>query len=279
MASAIYVGLDEKIARRIGIMKINLADEKEKEIENIVIQFKQYESGITGPYVVPAFRLTDRLDVKFCRGDRGRKKATWQTKGYDVTPLAKELTLAKNRDTKVIPTDVYQFLQVNYDGEVVDGEVIEGEQCSYSTLFAVKTWDILLSNMGVGRGAVAIVPPYHSEKFVSNEYSILNAVTKEEAVYYCNLLRTKEILGDILSTTTGMNRGRIKWDNIKNVEVPKYVKGHAEIEQLVRDLEDLWEAYKKFYKSKEAHINRVVDELEVNGEDAHQRWLAYKPPE
>ena len=279
MTSAIYIGLDEKIARRIGITKVDLPNEKRKETESIVAQFKQYESGIAGSYVVPASHLTERLDVKFCKEDRGRKKITWQTKGYNVTSIEKELTVVTNRSVKVIATDVYQFLRVNYDGEVIDGDVIEGEQCSYSTLFSVKTWDILLSNMGVGRGAVAVVPPYHSGKFVSNEYTILNAATKEEAVYYCNLLRTKEILGDILSTTTGMNRGRIKWDNIKNVEVPKYVTGNTEIEQLVRDLEYLWDAYKKFYASKDAHVSRIADELDVNSEDAQHRWLSYKPPE
>jgi type I restriction enzyme M protein len=146
-------------------------------------------------------------------------------------------------------------------------------------LLILEEWDILLSNMGVGRGAIAIVPSYHARKFVSNEYTILRANSKEEALYYCNLLRTKEILGDILSTTTGMNRGRIKWSNIANVEVPKYVHGNEKIEKLVSDLENLWIAYESFCSTKSAHISEIARSLEVNGEDAQLRWLAFKPPE
>lgn len=132
---------------------------------------------------------------------------------------------------------------------------------------------------GVGRGAISVVPPHHSDKFVSNEYTILRAKSKEEAVYYSNLLRTKEILGDILSSTTGMNRGRIKWDIIAQVTVPQYVTGDSEITALVSEMEQFWENYKLFLVRQKTHISTLENELDVAGEDAHKRWLAFKPPE
>lgn len=74
--------------------------------------------------------------------------------------------------------------------------------------------------MGVGRGATGIVPSYHGGKYVSNEYTILRANGKEETLFYATLLRTDEILADILSYTTGINRGRVKWNTIQLIIVP-----------------------------------------------------------
>ena len=132
--------------------------------------------------------------------------------------------------------------------------------------------------MGFGRGAISIVPPYHQNKYVSNEYTILRAISNEQAVFYSNLLRTKEILGDILASTTGMNRGRIKWDNIKNVEVPVY-KAKKEIKLLTKEMELFWNAYKQFFDKKQKHIDKVSNELDVNGKESEYRWLSFKPPE
>ena len=69
-----------------------------------------------------------------------------------------------------------------------------------------------------------------------------------KSVFYWNLLRTKEILGDILASTTGMNRGRIKWDIIKKVEVPVYTKSPKN-EKLTKEIERFWAQYGKFRKN------------------------------
>jgi type I restriction enzyme M protein len=279
MATATVLGLEDRVARRIGVGRVDLSSKKIKEAARIVQEFQDFSAGQPGPYVVPAANISDRLDVKFCRNDRGRKAATWKKSGYSVTTVGAELALASKRSVKVDPNDIYQFLRVNYDGDVIEGELINGDECSYSTLYVVREWDVLLSNMGVGRGAVGIVPPHHDGKYVSNEYTILTAGSKEEAVYYVNLLRTKEILADILSTTTGMNRGRIKWGNIAGVQVPKYVPGSPEIVALVSELEAFWTAYAAFQTSKRLHVSNVSTALHVDGADAQERWLGFKPPE
>ncbi len=107
----------------------------------------------------------------------------------------------------------------------------------------------------------------------------MRAGSNEEAVYYTNLLRTKEILADILSSTTGMNRGRIKWQDIADVEVPEYDKGNSEIVALVKEIEEFWKAYQTFATSKKSHTEKVTNTLKVDGEDSHTRWLSFKPPE
>lgn len=278
MASSICLGIERKTAKRIGIDYKNLDSLKVEEKNRIIEAYRAYKSGNDSEYVIPFENCRDRLDVKYCINDRGRKSSEWHKKGYKTDCLGNILTLAQRRAVSVEDASQYQLLVVNYDGEINDGEVLDGAESSYSKLFKVKTWDLLISNMGFGRGAVSVVPPHHNGKFVSNEYTILKAPSKEHAVFYWNLLRTKEILGDVFSSTTGMNRGRIKWDIIQAVLVPEYEE-NEEIRKLTIEIEDFWLAYAKFTKSKSKHVERVSKELDVSGEDSFNRWLSFKPPE
>lgn len=279
MASAICLGIEERTARRIGINAASLEAQKISEAKNIAADFLSYLAGKPGPYAIAAERISDRMDVKFCIADGGRKIPGWEKNNLVICAVQDVLKLAKERNTNVVDSDAYQFLRVNYDGDVSEGELIEGAECSYSTLYVVHPWDILMSNMGVGRGAVGIVPPFHAGKFVSNEYTILRAKTEEEAVYYCNLLRTKEILGDILASTTGMNRGRIKWDSIAEVKIPKYVTGNKNISEITTNLKSYWEAFERYWNGRKTHMTAVATELDVDGPSSQRRWLAFKPPE
>jgi type I restriction enzyme M protein len=279
MASSVCLGIEEKTARRIGLDSATLPLQKEAEAKKICKDFVKYLSGKRGSYSVPASQFTDRMDVKFCISDGGRKIPLWTSKKLAVCSVEDVLSLASNRDEPVVETDSYQFLRVNYDGDITEGELIEGAECSYSTLFKVERWDILMSNMGVGRGAVGIVPPFHAGKFVSNEYTILRAKSEEEAVYYCNLLRTKEILGDILASTTGMNRGRIKWDSISTVKIPKYVTGNVDIKSITADLKDYWKSFERYWQGRMTHMAAVAADLDIEGPGSQRRWLAFKPPE
>jgi type I restriction enzyme M protein len=269
----------QKTAKRIGIDPTKLAHNKKTEAANIAKNFTAYMQGKHGKYCVPASRISDRMDVKFCLADGGRKAKLWKSKSLTVCKVQDVLAPATKRDAAVVESDQYQFLRVNYDGDVIDGDLIDGAECSYSTLYKVEAWDILMSNMGVGRGAVGIVPPFHAGKYVSNEYTILRAASEEEAVYYCNLLRTKEILGDILASTTGMNRGRIKWDSVCSVLVPQYVSGNASIKTITADLKKYWSAYSSYSDGRKKHMAAVSTDLDVDGADSHHRWLAYMPPE
>jgi len=278
MASTICLGIERKTAKRIGLDYKNLDTLKVEERRRIVEAYEGYKAGYDSEYVIPFNNCTDRLDVKFCINDRGRKASDWNKKGYKTDSLGNILTLALRRSVSVEDSSQYQLLVVNYEGEINDGEILDGAESSYSKLFKVKTWDILISNMGFGRGAVSVVPPHHNGKFVSNEYTILKAPSKEHAVFYWNLLRTKEILGDVFSSTTGMNRGRIKWDIIQTVLVPVYDE-NEEIEKLTKEIEDFWSAYASFTKSKSKHVERVAKELDVSGKDSFDRWLSFKPPE
>lgn len=279
MMSSIYAGIEEKTAKRIGLRNIELEEKKQEERNLIIRNFQEYLDGADGNFVVPFENCLDRLDVKYCINDRGRKSSVWIGKGYEVKPLGSILTnVGSKRKTTVEDDSQYPLLIVNYDGEVNAGETLDGADSSYSTLYKVEEWDLLISNMGFGRGAISVVPPHFAGKYVSNEYTILNAPSKECAVFYWNLLRTKEILGDIFSSTTGMNRGRIKWDLIQNVIVPIY-RENDEILKLTKEIEGFWSAYAAFILSKHEHVLNVSKELEVESKESFERWLSFKPPE
>lgn len=280
LASTISLGLEEKIAKRIGINPTTLNATKEDEIKKIATNYRAFRAKTKAKFVYPAKNIQGRLDVKYCIRDTGRKKSLWKKAGYDSVRIEDVLTVVKTgREVAVITDTEYQLLRVNYRGDVLDGEVVLGADCSYSKLYAVKAWDVVVSNMGVGRGAIGIVPPHHENKLLSNEYTILRANSEEEAVYYSNIIKTKEILGDILTTTTGMNRGRIFWDDIKNVEVPKCLKTDSSIKKLVKSLKEYWSAYSGFHSGVSTYISVKSGELHLDDNSAKERWLAFKPPE
>ncbi|MCL1982947.1 MAG: N-6 DNA methylase [Clostridiales bacterium] len=280
MASTRYLGLEHKVAKRIGINPSELNELKNKEHDAVVEMYRKYQDGADGNWRVPYADIVDRLDVKFCINDRGRKKTFWQDQGYQTTKIGNELCVKRNRKTSLEDDGTeYQLLKVTYNGEVVDGDILSSETSSYQKLSKLEEWDILISNMGVGRGAVGIVPPYHANKYVSDEYTILRAASKIEAVFYVNLLRAKEMLADMLSSATGMNRGRIKWDVISDIDVPKCDPKDKDVETLVLEMESFWDAHIKFSANKKRHETVLATKYDVDGWDAHERWLGFKPPE
>jgi type I restriction enzyme M protein len=280
MEKSVYLGLTPKISKRIGIPKGELVEQKPSERDRIVANYRDFLKGKPGPYVVEAEYLSDRLDVKHCLHESGRSRALWIAKGKEVERLDTQLTAATRRAVKVTDSTEYKMLKVTYDGDVLEADRKYGEDLSYTTLFQVKTWDILVSNMGVGRGAVGIVPEEYNLFFVSNEYTILAAKNKEDAIYYTALLRTKEILSDILSSTTGMNRGRIKWQDMRKILIPvRDSHDDAKLNAAVNALESLWEARRKLLGISADRLGQLVDSMNLESAEARLRWLAYKPPE
>lgn len=278
MASACYLGLEPQSAKRIGIPVSTLDELKQAEHKRICDDFAKFKRGICGDYVVPVAHIQDRLDVKFCIGQQGRKASLWEKDGYAVMTLGKVLHQEVDRTVSVREGETYQLLRVAYTGEITEGDILDSES-SYSKLLKVEPWDILVSNMGVGRGAVGVVPFYHGGKFVSSEYTILRAKTKEETLFYSTLLRTDEILADILSYATGMNRGRVKWDTLQKIVVPECDVTDSNLIDGVKSTESLWEQVIASQEIRTRQLNQIADRFHVSGADAKERWLSYKPPE
>lgn len=279
MDKTVYLGLSPKTAKRVGISRKELEVENPKEIEEVLARFEKFKAGKGGSYVVPADKISGRLDVKHCLGEVGRRSKFWESAGMTVATLDTQLAEAKGREIKVEESGEYLLLKVSYDGEVLEAERKFGDECSYRTLYKVEPWDILSSNMGIGRGAIGLVPDYLAGGYVSNEYTILRANSDEDAVYYSGILRTKEILGDILASTTGMNRGRLRWGDLKTIQVPVRDKKNNAVAAAVAAVKAQWAAHADVLKMKGSYIESLADALKLDGADSRLRWLAYKPPE
>jgi type I restriction enzyme M protein len=278
LATTTYVGLEDKVAKRIGIDTKLLSAKKDQERNKLIAKFKEFLDGHANEYVYPSAHINNRLDPKYCINDRSRQISHWDKKGHDAINLGSALSIASGRREKVKFDKTYILLKVNYDGEVLEGDSKLGSESSYKYLYKTNTWDILYSNMGISRGAIGIVPPYQSGRYVSNEYTILSANSKAEAIYYTQVIRSKEMLGDILSASTGMNRGRIKWDDIREIAVPQYVDDHG-IESLAEQMEELWVSYQKYKNHETKQISEIYTRLNINSDAAVERWLGFKPPE
>src|SRR5690606_30952722 len=115
MDKAVYLGLTPKTAKRVGITRRELETEKPKEVAAIVSRFKAFRDGKRGSYVVPASRLTGRLDVKHCLSEVGRRRSFWTSKGVVVSPLHTQLSEATGRAVPVTDSKEYRLLRVTYD--------------------------------------------------------------------------------------------------------------------------------------------------------------------
>ena len=279
MDKAIYVGLTEKVAKRIGIGREELEDGAIEETNRIIESYRKFETGVLTNGTVKPKQIIDRLDVKHCIGDRGRKRDKWGQSGKTICPLNKVLTVASGRSTPVEDDESYQLLKVTYNGEVLEGDTLLGEESSYKKFSKVEAWDVVVSNMGVGRGAVGIVPSYLEGFYVSSEYTVLRAKSHEEALYYTAILRSKEILGDILTMTTGLNRGRVKWKLMSDIVVPEYDRTAHNLTEMVSTITDLWKVRNRFESRFQNEKDTIAKEFFLEDESARKRWLAYKPPE
>ena len=91
------------------------------------------------------------------------------------------------------------------------------------------------------------------------------------------VIRSKEILGDILTVGTGLNRGRAKWNAMMDIEIPQ--KAQQELSNSVAAIEALWAAQQEFKERFRAQAADITTTFILNDESVRQRWLAYKPPE
>ncbi len=279
MEKAIYLGLTDKMAKRIGISREEWEAGRAQETERIVNAYLEFEAGNATNWVVSPERITDRLDVKHCLNERGRKTTVWTSKGQKAIRLGKVLAPVEKRVTKVEEEGVYRLLKVTYEGRVLEGDTIDGADLSYSQLSKVETWDVVFSNMGVGRGAIGIVPQHLAGFFVSNEYTVLRAGSSEEAIYYTTVIRSKEILGDVLTVGTGLNRGRIRWSEMSTIEIPEYNPDINSLSNVAKAMVDLWNAQEQFETGLQDASANISQYFALEDDSARERWLSYKPPE
>ena len=165
---------------------------------------------------------------------------------------------------------------VRYNGNLEKDAELNASDSKYSKLYVVNENDIVISNIAASYGSVGVITRDFDGCVVSNEYTVLQVNKPFDARVVKALLRTPEIRSEILLASTGANRTRMHWSNIKNIKIiypePAVEKNMIDAEEKVEKLE----AELKKLKNKAESI--AGKEYEMDNEDALNILEAFKPP-
>jgi type I restriction enzyme M protein len=277
-----YVGIDDPARRRT--MPIDLENRKNAvdEIERVVKLYAAFKRGDTASaaYGVESERIADRLDVKFCLEHTGRKVTAWKKSGLGVATLAELITPVIAGTNDVIITkdsdERVTCIVVGYDGLARRGEEMLASDMKYSELYRVHAGNIVVSNISAHYGAIAIIPDELDGCVVTKEISIFRPKPGYTPHVIWVLLRSQEILADLLLSASGANRTRIDWDGIKQIQVvipPSKVATNVDaeltaIEKMERDAD----------RRRSKILSSVDEELQLSSAKAAEILDAYKPP-
>lgn len=219
-----YIGNDDPSRQRELPSDLTTRKLAAKELETISKLYASFLSGTCSEeYVVEASRINDRMDVKYCLPKKGRKAKQWADSGLKVLSLDDLLEEKVYSCANTIITkdndSTYKLLVVRYNGETENSEDIIGLNSSYSKLYPVESDDLVISNIAASFGSVGVVENDQDGSVVSCEYTVLKAKKPYNVRIIKELLRTPEIRSEILLRSTGSNRTRMKWKDIKDINV------------------------------------------------------------
>jgi type I restriction enzyme M protein len=195
-----------------------------QEMDEILNDFRFYEKGQVGPWLVSPDKLNDRLDAKHLKPwSVSVLEKTWKIAGASSDLLENIFDLIENEVT----TDAnfrYTFLRVTYDGKAEKGETVLGKEVSYSKIYKAKVNDIIISNINAVNRAIAVMPDGLDDLLISPAFSILRIkpsfVNNIDPIYVWSVLRTSAIVAEWLSHTTGFGRHYVDWNLIRKQRIP-----------------------------------------------------------
>ena len=272
-----YVGIDDPKRNRWMPGDDELRENAAKEVAAVVSEYRGFLSGNGDPgYIVPADRVRDRLDVKHCLVDRNWRGADSDTALEDVVhpkifPIDDIIDCAECDDH-------VQLLTVRYDGTATDGRVIlPRTETEYPHLYRVREGDIVISNIAATYGSVALVPEQLDGLAVSKEYTVLTVTEGFSPRVVWAVLRSPEIKAEMLLRTTGANRTRIKWSDIRWIAFPYPDKATAAA--FIKRIEDAEEARNLALLEEEAAVSELTSALALGQDSAFHILDAFKPPQ
>jgi type I restriction enzyme M protein len=272
-----HVGLDDVVLRTrasVADRKRNLAAE---EINEVATAFESYLEGSKGPWLVPADRLSGRLDAKFLRPWRASElEPMWEKLGARsevlsnlVEPVWEPATLVSDRE--------YSFLRITYKGYVEPGEDSLGREVGYKHISTAKQGDIVVSNISAVYRAICVIPPEAQEWLISKEFTILRPKdgVEVDTTYLWAVLRSAAVVAEWLSGATGVGRHRVDWNLLSNQRIPLLpFAEQKEIGNKYRKVQE-WEAE---IRKLHAQAEEELSPLELEGEIARDRLERAKPP-
>ena len=151
-----YVGIDDPKRARWMPGDDELRENAIREVEEVVCQYRMFLNGTElSKNIVPAARVRDRLDVKHCLVEHNWRAHSGPLVLSDVVE-PKVFAAADVVDCRD-HGEPERLFTVRYDGTAAPGDIIVpriGTQ--YAQLFRVRRGDIVMSNIAVTYGSVAI---------------------------------------------------------------------------------------------------------------------------
>ena len=272
-----YVGIDDPKRNRWMPGDDDLRDKAIQEVAAVVKEYRNFLDGKGNTeYVVPADRVLDRIDVKHCLIDRN-----WR--GADAPTTLEDVVRPKIMpDFDVIECTSHeghvQLLTVRYDGTAADGRIIlPRTETEYQHLYRVRKDDIVISNIAATNGSVAIVPAHLDGLVVSKEYTVLTVKKGFDPRVVWAVLRSPEIRAEMLVRTTGANRTRVRWSDMKRIAFPYPDEDSAE--RFIMRIGQAETARAQAIREEKAAIYELNVALSLGQEQAFHILDAFKPPQ
>lgn len=278
-----YVGLDDPARQRtLPVDRIN----RKKAIDEIETVDREYDLFLQGKgspdYIVSPGKIAVRMDVKSCLGKTGRSLAAWNKKGVVIKKLgdlvdpveyaknSKDVILTKDSDDDVT------YLRVRYDGYAEKGDEITASESEYPRLYRVHKDDIAISGMAAFYGSSGIVTEKLDGCVVSSEYLVLRPRKGIDPRLVWMLLRSPEVRADMLLLGTGIARTRVKWENVKDIQVPFPEKNLRD--EIIQTIIEAEKAENDAEKKRLSAKKELEDAFGLDNDAARQILQAFKPP-
>ncbi|MFI5059477.1 MAG: N-6 DNA methylase [Candidatus Acidiferrales bacterium] len=250
----------------------------DKEIDEISRGYEAYLAGKKGGLILPAERLADRLDLKYCAGEFGRMVGGWREKGIDVRRLDEIVIPVEDLITPASQPDTdFTLIKVSYDGRCEVEKVRKGKRIKAKKMYQVKTGQIVFSTIRATDGAVGIVSEEFDGALVSDtSYTVFKGCeTPWDTAYLWAVLRSYELRADMQSQSPGSGRYTTYWPEVRGLLIPWLSEPKRKV--IGQGLINSWEMEKKMEAQRQQAMTEI-QALGVESEESRQRFEASKAP-
>lgn len=219
-----YIGLDDVVPKTPDSVAAIARERARDEIADILAQFDAYLRGESGPWLVAAKALEDRLDAKFLRPWSASTLSKVWTKVGATSGCLGDLVDNIETPVQLQPNQRYTFINVTYSGECRRGDNRLGREVTYKKISVAQVGDLVVSGMGAVYRAICVVPEGKQDLLISSEYTILRPKPGVEldTMYLWSVLRSAAIVAEWLTASTGMARHRVDWGILKRQTIPLF---------------------------------------------------------
>ena len=272
-----YIGLDDVVPRTRASVADLARKQAAKEMDEIATAFSAYLEGKKGDWLVPAERLSDRLDAKYLRPWSAEQlKPTWGAIGVGSQTL-ENLVEPVDEPVTLEPDIKYTFLRITYEGRAERGDSALGKEVSYSRIGRTRVGDIVVSNISAVYKAICVIPKGMDDLLVSNEFTVLRLKpgVKADPFYLLSVLRSSAVIAQWISNASGVGRHRVDWEMLRGQLVPLLSKNEQE---RIGALHKSMMSHEAEIAAANQAINAALVSLDLESEEARDRLIRAKPP-